>query len=193
MGYKYQKEDILQIGYDTFRKKGYHNVGINEILKNANIPKGSFYNFFKSKEDFALQTIEYYSGITRNLIIKHLSDKSKSPYNRIKHFYSFMINLNENDNFSSGCLLNNMANELGTLSEPLSNATDKNFLSWIYLIADCIKEAQLLGEVRDDYTSFELAEYLHAGLNGTFSRMKVTNSRTYMDKWLQMSFEFIKN
>lgn len=192
MGYKYQKEEILKIGYDTFRKKGYHNVGINEILKNANIPKGSFYNFFISKEDFALQVIEYYSNWKRNLIEKHLEDKSKSPYHRIKGFYEVLIGINEEDKFSGGCLLNNMANELGALSEPISNATDKNFLSWVYLIADCVKEAQLLGEIRDDYSSYEIAEYLQAGFNGTFSRMKVTHSKNFMEKWLKMSFEFIK-
>ena len=43
-----------------FRKLGYHNVGINDILKACNIPKGSFYNFFESKEEFAEQVLEYF-------------------------------------------------------------------------------------------------------------------------------------
>ena len=46
MGYKHDKEDILAVGYDVLRKNGYHNVGINQILKEAGVPKGSFYNFF---------------------------------------------------------------------------------------------------------------------------------------------------
>ncbi|NAS30564.1 TetR family transcriptional regulator [Flavobacteriaceae bacterium R38] len=192
MGYKYQKKDILQIGYDVFRKKGYHNVGINEILKQANIPKGSFYNFFKSKEDFAMQVIDDYGENNRSLITSFLNNQALSPFNRLKSFYQSLIDDNQKDNYLGSCLLNTLANELGTQNKLIATTTDKNFLSWVYLIAECVKEAQLLGEIRNDYSSFEIAEYLHAGCNGVYSRMKVTHSKAFMEKWLEMSFEFIK-
>ena len=66
MGYKHQAEDIINTGMELIRTKGYHNVGINEILKASNIPKGSFYNFFESKEDFARQVVAYYGKNNAN-------------------------------------------------------------------------------------------------------------------------------
>ncbi len=97
MGYKYQKKDILKIGYDVLRRNNYHHTGINEILKKANIPKGSFYNFFKSKEDFVLQIIDSYGEINRNEINKYLNDKSKSPYHRLELYSKALITKNETE------------------------------------------------------------------------------------------------
>ena len=35
-----------------FMEQGYHGTGIQEVVDKVGIPKGSFYNYFKSKEDF---------------------------------------------------------------------------------------------------------------------------------------------
>ncbi|NER13736.1 TetR family transcriptional regulator [Leptobacterium flavescens] len=193
MGYKYQKKDILKIGYDTIRKNGYHNVGINTILQNANIPKGSFYNFFASKEDFAQQVLQFYGENSGKFISEMLSDKRHSPYNRLKNLYRELISQNEEDQYASGCILNNMANEIGGLNKPLSTVIDKIFMNWMYLLADCIKEGQLLGEIRDDHSALELAEYIHTGIYGAYSRMKMTHDRLYLDNWFKMTFEFISS
>ena len=192
MGYKYQKEDILKIGYETFQRKGYHEVGVNEILKNANIPKGSFYNFFVSKEDFMLQVLEIYSEDVKKQLSIFLNDKNYSPYNRLLNLYNHFIQQSERNNYSTSCIANRVGIEMGGVSEVLSNTVDKIFLSWIYIIAECVKEAQLLGEIRDDFSALEIAEYLHTGFNGTFSRMKITKSSKFMELWLKMSFDYIK-
>ena len=63
MGYKHNIEDIIDKGSELFRKKGYNNVGINEILKECDIPKGSFYNFFETKEEFAEKVLIRPTGL----------------------------------------------------------------------------------------------------------------------------------
>lgn len=57
------KDRILKVGIDILSKKGYNNVGLKEILALANVPKGSFYHYFKSKEDFGIQVISKYSSV----------------------------------------------------------------------------------------------------------------------------------
>ena len=44
------KNKLLQIGAKHIHLKGFNNTGLQEILKEANVPKGSFYFYFKSKE-----------------------------------------------------------------------------------------------------------------------------------------------
>ncbi len=192
MGYKYNKEDILAIGYDLLRKNGYHHVGINEVLQASGLPKGSFYNFFKSKEEFAAQVIDNYGLATKNWIEEYFSHEG-TPLALIKSFYKNLIDLNEKDDFSSGCLLNNMSNEIGRTNDNLAQKTDANFESWIKVLSKVIEEGQQLGEIRSDYTAKELAEFLHTGIYGTFSRMKVKRSRDFMDKWYDMTMDFISD
>ena len=191
MGYKHNIEDIISNGTELFRKKGYNNVGINEILKECDIPKGSFYNFFKTKEDFAEKVIDTYGANSMKMISDALADKSISPMKRLKQFYSMLIEINEKDGFDSGCLLNNFSVEVGGFNTVISDATDRSFKMWVSEIAKCVQEGQEQGEIIDAVPAADLAEYLHAGLSGAFSRMKVNRDRIYLDKWYNMTFNFI--
>ncbi len=57
----HSKDDVIQIGVDLVLSKGFTATGVETILKQANIPKGSFYNFFSSKEEFGLAIINRYA------------------------------------------------------------------------------------------------------------------------------------
>ena len=40
--------------------KSFHSVGLNEILTSVKVPKGSFYHYFKSKEQFGVELLAHY-------------------------------------------------------------------------------------------------------------------------------------
>ena len=191
MGYKHNIEDIIDKGTELFRKKGYNNVGINEILKECEIPKGSFYNFFETKEDFAEKVIDKYGVNSLKMISDALSDQSISPLNRLRQFYSMLIDFNEKDGFDAGCLVNNLSVEVGGFIPGISKAAEKNFKVMVGEIANCVEEGQKHGEIIDTMPAEDIAEYMHAGIFGAFSRMKVNRDRVYLDKWFKMTFEFI--
>jgi TetR/AcrR family transcriptional repressor of nem operon len=117
MGYKHNKEDIIEKGTELFRKKGYNNVGINEILKECEIPKGSFYDFFETKEDLAEKVVDNYGANSLKMIKESLADKSVSPLNRLKQFYSMLIDFNENYSAQKLNSLSPMHNNLVSISK----------------------------------------------------------------------------
>jgi len=43
---------VINKSIDLFHHHGFHTVGIDRIVKESNIPKGTFYNYFHSKERF---------------------------------------------------------------------------------------------------------------------------------------------
>jgi len=192
MGYKHSIEEILDIGYDVLRKNGYHNVGINQILKEAGIPKGSFYNFFQSKEDFANKVMKRYGESNGEWMQDFFNKSELSPIESLKSFYKFMIDVNEKDEFLSGCIINNMSIEVGRINEIMASKANEQFIGWLNILAPIIRKGQDLKEITNKFSALEIAEYLHAGFYGTFSRMKVTRNRTYMDIWYNISFDFIQ-
>lgn len=193
MGYKYDKTEILSIGMELIRKKGYHNVGISELLKAAEIPKGSFYNFFESKEDFAIQAIELYGQQSQQQVRQYLSEvQSLPPLQRLKAVYKFLIEWNVTDGCDAGCLINNACMELGGLNRSITAAAERMFQASLTLFIPTIEAGQADGSITKEFSAPYLAEYLQAGLNGGFSRMKAQGDRTYLDQWLQMSFAFIQ-
>jgi len=78
------KNRILQIGAEIIHRKGYNHTGIQEILNAAQVPKGSFYNYFKSKEDFGLHVIDYFSDHFKQLSDSLFADSFISPLKRVK-------------------------------------------------------------------------------------------------------------
>lgn len=49
-----KRTKIIELCADLIHQYGYNNVGIQKIIEKADIPKGSFYHFFNSKEDLGL-------------------------------------------------------------------------------------------------------------------------------------------
>ncbi|MDP1602980.1 MAG: TetR/AcrR family transcriptional regulator, partial [Legionella sp.] len=59
---EFNRESLLNEGVALFMGQGYHGTGLQEILDAVNVPKGSFYNYFDSKEDFGANVIQHYIG-----------------------------------------------------------------------------------------------------------------------------------
>jgi len=166
------KDKILTVGIDLFSKKGYHNVGLKEILKTAEVPKGSFYHYFESKEDFGLQVINKYSSLGVVNFQRALEDETLSPKNRIIEFYAKMIEHYLNKECREGCLMGNSSNELSDLAESFSNVIAHEFNLWQDALEKCIVEAQDLGEITADIESRMLASFVLNSWEGALLRMK---------------------
>ena len=46
-----KKESLVDASYDLFLKKGFNKTSIDDIVKKANVAKGTFYLYFKDKSD----------------------------------------------------------------------------------------------------------------------------------------------
>ena len=57
------RQRLIECAAELFWKNGYSATGISEILKQTGLPKGSFYIYFKSKDDLATAVTEYYQKI----------------------------------------------------------------------------------------------------------------------------------
>ncbi len=174
MNQKYRKEDIIGLGAELIRQRGYHATGINDILKEAGIPKGSFYNFFASKEAFAEEIIRWYGGRILRAMRAILRDERREPLDRVRAFYRLLIDGHANEGFVAGDLINNLHAEVAGSSDLLAQAADEQFRSWVEELALCLREAQARGDLEEEQDPVLLAEYLHTSFFGALSRMKAT-------------------
>ena len=58
--YSDTRQQLLDTGQRMMVLKGFTGVGLNEILQTAGVPKGSFYHYFKSKEQYGQALLEEY-------------------------------------------------------------------------------------------------------------------------------------
>ena len=67
-------------------ERGYHDLGLDALLKATEVPKGSFYHHFRSKEDFALQVVDTYMIEVHKGLDATLGDRSIPPLTRARRF-----------------------------------------------------------------------------------------------------------
>ena len=168
--------NILEVGTDLILKNGYHNIGLNKILKEANIPKGSFYYYFKSKEDFGLQVIKYYSKKSLALLNSYLTDDSKSHKERIVSFFEDMLAVYRSKNFKEGCLLGNCSIELSDFSATFSQSIAAELSTWQECFENCIREGQKTGSIKADESARDLSNIVLTSWEGALLRMKSANN-----------------
>jgi len=60
MSAKSTRDHLLDVGVGLMHQNGYNAKGLSDILKGADLPKGSFYHHFSTKEDFAAAALAQY-------------------------------------------------------------------------------------------------------------------------------------
>lgn len=103
----YQK--IIETATRLFHRQGYNSTGINQIIEEAQVAKGSFYYNFKSKEDVCIASLnarhDYWFGLLQEFIDKH---PEEAP---ILAAFSFLTSMNERESFR-GCSFLNILSEV---------------------------------------------------------------------------------
>lgn len=167
---------VLEIGAEIIGKKGFNAVGINEILEAADIPKGSFYYYFKNKEDFGLQLISHTSQQSIAVIGKYLEDGTMKPKERILKLFNEVRKEYVIKQFAEGCLLGNCSIELSDVKPTYAQAINKEFENWDELFRRCIEEGQQDSSIKAERTAEDLASFILNSWEGSLLRMKSSKS-----------------
>lgn len=81
------RQHIIDIGYGIIAGKGFSSVGLNEILKTAGVPKGSFYHYFESKEQYGQALLEDYFANYLVGIDELLQAEAASGHERLMRYW----------------------------------------------------------------------------------------------------------
>lgn len=92
------KEDIINKGKELFTIYGLKKTSIDDIVKSCVIAKGTFYSFFKSKEELYFEILEREESFREELILKMLQS-NKSPKESFKEFLKECLIYVENNEF----------------------------------------------------------------------------------------------
>ncbi|MEU4340575.1 TetR family transcriptional regulator C-terminal domain-containing protein [Nocardia sp. NPDC023852] len=173
---------LVEEGAAGFLMNGYHGTGIKQILDKVGVPKGSFYNYFDSKESFGLAIIEHHSlCVQRNL--GEAFDASPDPVSGLRTFFGRLIDDFAAAEFTGGCLIANLGGELEG-SELLRESLSEAWGAWRDRVADQLAQGQRLGMIRSDIAATELADMLLESWEGAVIRMKIDRTLAPLGKCL---------
>lgn len=183
------KEALLEAGIEIMFEKGYTNTGISEVLKKVNVPKGSFYYYFDSKEDFALEIINTVDTFYTAQVLSVLKDDSIPASKRLKNYCKAGKEMILESECKKGCIIGNLSQEMSCQSETLRQRLYEVITNWSKLFSECIKEGQDKGEINKDFSSDELAEFFLSGWQGAILRSKTTLDTKPLDTFMELTFD----
>jgi len=185
------KEKLIKAGAKAMLAKSYHAVGIQEILSTVEVPKGSFYHYFESKEDFGVAIIEFYGDQLAKSITTQLTAQELSPRNRLKEYFLSIREYYSQRGYHQGCLVAKLATEVAEASPRMRTALKGQFDRWCHLFAICIQEGQQAGDIPAGHEPDALAEFIYSSWEGALIRMQVNHDLAALDNFICYIFTYI--
>lgn len=182
------KERIIKKGAELVYFKGFNNTGIQEVLKAAEVPKGSFYFYFKNKEEFGLILIDYFASFILNIARKQIRSEAVDSVEGLKNFFRMYIDIMKKQNFTSGCPIGNIAQEMSDLSESFRGRISGFYNEAQGMIRDCIAEAQKRGRLGRDIDTGEISDFIFNSWEGSLIEMKVSKSARPLEIFMNTVF-----
>lgn len=179
-----KKERILEAGLEVMKAQGYNGTSVNDIVAAAGIPKGSFYNYFDSKEDFAIEAIER-AAIEGHEAGVAILRADSPPFERLARFFEEQSRDCCDRKFKVGCFLGNMSQEMADGNEVIRAKVNQLLDEHTQLIQSVLDEAKSIGQLNADEDTQGLAEFLFNAWEGALLRMKAAKTRAPLDAFLR--------
>jgi len=177
---KETRQHILDTGYDLIVAKGFSNVGLSQLLKHAEVPKGSFYHYFKSKEQFGEALInDYFTNYLERLNTLFCSNDG-SAYDRLISYWQRWIDVQEGVCGAQKCLVVKLTAEVSDLSDPMRLALLGGASNIISAIRQCIEDGEKDGSVTVS-NSQETAQLLYNLWIGASLMRKLTQDQASLE------------
>jgi TetR/AcrR family transcriptional repressor of nem operon len=191
MSKKNTKEKILAHAAQIMRKKGFNNTGIQEILQSAGVPKGSFYFYFKSKNDLGLALIDYYAQYLAAMGAAVLKSPEIHPLQRLEKFFEGFRLLCNQEEWRSGCPIGNLTQEMGILSDEFQAKLRDVFNRIKGGISECLEQARTRDGIKLPMDPDETADFILNSWEGALLRMKAEGNTVPLLLFEKMIFSHL--
>lgn len=168
------REKLLEVAFNEIYQNGYTATSIDKILKQASMNKGSMYHFFKSKKELGL-------AVVNEKINSYIEDKYSILLKYEKNICEELIKLiknRDNFDFTCGCKLNNLMQELSPIDEDFKVALEKVYVRFENIIEEVLNKAVKNGEIKHNDTK-ALSMFVVASIEGCLGTAKKSQDGNY--------------
>ncbi len=189
------KERIFDSAETLMWERGFHAVGLNEILAAVRIPKGSFYHYFGSKEQFGVELLSHYiekATVDRRTIL--LDDQTQpDPISRLLLFFRETIESFTAKGQRCPCLILKLASEVTDLSEPMREALADGLPQWLNIIETVLSEALAKKMLPTDFDCKLEAAFLRDLMAGAIQRASILKSSVPLEQAYSRIESYLRN
>src|SRR6202161_100683 len=179
------REKLLHSAVQLFHEFGYNGTSVQDIVSKAGVPKGSFYNYFKSKENIAFAASYFFYSF----LLSHLKlENTSSPVKRLRSFFRLIQREMQRHEYSRGCLVGNFASEITNATPALKTRIGEHLDEATRRIATVIGQAQEAGELDRTVLTLDVSRFILDALYGAIYRSKTDRTERPMKLFERFAF-----
>ncbi|WP_263354895.1 TetR/AcrR family transcriptional regulator [Acidicapsa acidisoli] len=186
---KSTRDRLIDVGLTLMHQNGYNAIGLSDILKAADVPKGSFYHHFGSKEDFAAAALERYVAHEGEHTATVLNDSKTPPLKRLKRYFSDLVKTYGQKGRIPGCMMGRFTLEMAAESPQLRKQISVSFARWQDKIAAVVQQAVEQKELPADTDPELLAGFLLNSWEGALLRSQAEKSDASLETFMRYVFD----
>jgi TetR/AcrR family transcriptional repressor of nem operon len=186
------RESLLRAGMLMLTEIGFSRSGIDPILKSVGVPKGSFYHYFSSKEEFGLAVLQRYRCYFEAKLDCFLLDEAFSPLERLQRFAKDAQDGIVRHNFKRGCLVGNLEQESLNLSDVFCEQLQETYQSWQIRVAACLLLALKASEITLHNSIEDTSQAFWIGWEGAVHRTRLMKDTQPLSLFLEFFIQAIK-
>jgi len=175
------REALLWGGIALLTEQGFVATGIDALLKQVAVPKGSFYHYFPSKEAFGQAVLARYGDYFANKLDRWLLAENVPPLQRLANFVSDAKAGMLKHQFRRGCLVGNLGQEVQVLPESFRLQLENILLDWQHRLATCLRLAVDQQQLPPHTDCDALAAFFWIGWEGAILRARLVQNLQPLD------------
>ncbi len=185
------RAQILDTARALMAGRGFSAVGLSEILGAAAVPKGSFYHWFRSKEQFGEALLERHFEHYLMQVDACLSAAGQpAPQRLIAFFRQWHATQSSNDP-QARCLVVKLSAEVCDLSESMRAALERGTSQVLDRLAACLAEGMAAGELPNFPDPAQVAQQLYQQWLGATLLARVQRRAAPLDQALAQTTRWL--
>ncbi len=137
------REALVRTAMRLFRRNGYANVGLQEILQESGAPRGSLYYYFPGGKEALGEAAVTMAGELIAEMLSALAARHRTPRGFVRAYCAQMADWMEESGFSSGCPIATTVLETVPDSPRIQRAGSAALDGWIAIIAGVFERAAM--------------------------------------------------
>ena len=171
------REQLLRLGVEAVLESGWASTGIDKVLRMAGVPKGSFYYYFASKDEFGFGLIETYQAFFLKRLERCFgADARGTLAQQLDAFLAESLKGMKRYKWRRGCLVGALGQELGGLHPEFRKRLLAALTEWEQVLAAALVRAQARGEIGASHDAARAARSFWAAWEGAVLQSRLSRS-----------------
>lgn len=180
------RRKLLDISRRLMMAQGYSATSIDVICREANVTKGAFFHYFKTKQDLGEQLLRDYWETRQRQFKDALPANDGTPLGQLRAFLDAVASVFMNDPDGMTCLAGSFTQELASNSPHFRQLTAGLFAEWAQQVRPLLNAASAASPAAEDADVDLLAEHIIVVIEGALILALARNNRAVIARHVNL-------